>query len=292
MAQPASFYAARRGRITASSVGGILGVSPTINADGVLRRMVRDTLGAPSEFSGNVATDYGQRKEHAAIQDFMIETGLDVVPCDFVPYNEWLGVTPDGLIGDDTVLEIKCPFKFRAKYPPEFASIMDQPHYYAQVQIQMFCTSRPRAKFYQWAPGGTMLEDVDYDSDWIAGTIPVLIEFYDRYLAALKSPEDHLAPHRCNIDTIYAQKLLTEYDELREGIDNAETRMDDIVMSLVIAAGERDALICGRKLSLVERAGSISYAKALAKYAPDADLEPFRGAPSSSWKLSARTAKK
>jgi len=55
---------------------------------------------------------------------------------------------------------------------------------------------------------------------------------------------------------------------------------------MVRLAGDRDAIFGGRKLTLVKRVGSVSYAKAIAKYAPGADLEPFRGTASSSWRLS------
>jgi hypothetical protein len=54
---------------------------------------------------------------------------------------------------------------------------------------------------------------------------------------------------------------------------------------MVRIAGERNAVFAGRNLTKTERAGAVSYAKALAKYAPDADLEPFRGKPSSYWGL-------
>jgi hypothetical protein len=48
-------------------------------------------------------------------------------------------------------------------------------------------------------------------------------------------------------------------------------------------AGDRDAVYAGRSLTKISKAGSVSYAKALAKYAPNADLEPFRGKPSVYW---------
>ena len=50
-------------------------------------------------------------------------------------------------------------------------------------------------------------------------------------------------------------------------------------------AGNGDAEVCGRKLTRVNRAGAISYAKALAEIAPGADLEKWRGQPVQYWKL-------
>ena len=49
-----AWYAARKGRVTGSSVGSILGLNPWATSDDVMRRMVREYHGAESEFKGNV----------------------------------------------------------------------------------------------------------------------------------------------------------------------------------------------------------------------------------------------
>ena len=56
------WYEARKGRITASSVGAILGLSPHAKPDDVMRRMIREYQGLEPEFTGNTATEYGDRK--------------------------------------------------------------------------------------------------------------------------------------------------------------------------------------------------------------------------------------
>jgi hypothetical protein len=68
-------------------------------------------------------------------------------------------------------------------------------------------------------------------------------------------------------------------------MDRAKERRDEVQAHIVALAGGRDALVAGRNVTKVERAGSVSYAKALAKYAPDADLEPYRGKPTSYWRI-------
>ena len=103
---------------------------------------------------------------------------------------------------------------------------------------------------------------------------------------AIATPDEHLAPRRVVIDTLAAPRLLREYDEMAEAEDRASARRKAILDELVLMAGNGDAEVCGRKLTRVNRAGSISYAKALAELAPGADLEKWRGQPSSSWRLS------
>lgn len=98
-------------------------------------------------------------------------------------------------------------------------------------------------------------------------------------------PAEYEGAKRAEYDTPETAKLIAEYDELSEAIENATVRKKDILARMVQIAGEKDAIIAGRKLTMVERAGAVSYAKALAKYAPDADLEPYRGKPSKGWQL-------
>jgi len=51
-------------------------------------------------------------------------------------------------------------------------------------------------------------------------------------------------------------------------------------------AGEKNAEICGKKLTLVDRVGSVSYAKLVKEKMPDVDLEPYRGKGSQHWRFS------
>ncbi len=103
------WFEARKGRVTASMVGAILGVSPNLSRAGAMRRMVRDAHGAEPEFTGNIATQYGERNEDGAVDEYYMETG-NKVQVGFVTKEDWAGCSPDSLINDDGGLEAKCPF--------------------------------------------------------------------------------------------------------------------------------------------------------------------------------------
>lgn len=285
--QSKQWFADRIGRVTGSVAGAILGVNPYKTADDVLRDMVRAYHGAEREFTGNAATEWGSFNEAGAQAEFEMETGLKVRECGFIvhPEYEWLGASPDGLVGHDAVLEIKAPYGQRNKKPPQFKSAGEQPHYYAQMQIEMACTERTKCHFYQWAPGGSSLVTVHFNWTWWTQSLPVLKAFHERYLKELDNPE-HLQPKRKGIDTPKAEHLITEYDELAEAIERASSRKKDILDELVTLAGGKNATICGKKLTQVERAGSVSYAKAIKELAPGADLSKWTGKPSTYWKLS------
>jgi exodeoxyribonuclease (lambda-induced) len=277
------WYAARKGRITASLVGGLLDCAPYMSKDAAFRALVRSCHGLPDEFEGDIATDYGTNNEELAVKAYEIETGNTVVPAGFVAWDNWLGASPDGYIGDDGLIEIKCPFGKRKDEEPEFASIEDQPHYYAQIQVQLFVTGRKWCHFWQWSPHGSKLEIVEFSQDWIDENLPKLLAIWQDAQEA--DPNEYDGEVRKVIDTPEAQKLIAEYDELRDAIDNANARRKDIVDRLVQMSGGKDAKVAGRNLTLVKHKGSVSYAKALAEIAPDADLEKWRGKPSESWQV-------
>ena len=277
------WFAARKGRLTASQVGAALGLAPYQSKDDCLRALVRSMHDMPSEFEGNIATEYGTNNEELARAAFEMETGNTVKPAPFVPFEEWSGASPDGYIEPDGLLEIKCPFGLRKDPNPVFKSIDDQPNYYAQIQMQLHITAREWCAFWQWSNHGSMLEIVTYNAGWIAENLPKLKAFW--FQAYHADFAEYEGPKRKVIDTPESARLITEYDELRDAIDNAEALKKDIVARLVEMSDGRDALVSGRNLTLVKRAGSVAYAKALKDLLPDADLEPYRGKPSQSWQV-------
>lgn len=282
------WHEARKGRVTGSSVGGILGLSPYATRDSVLRAMVRESLGAPSEFPSPdpAPVAWGKAMEATAIADFEMATSEAVTPAPFVPYEDWLGASPDGYVTDGRLIEVKCPFYIRNDQPPSFKSIDDQPHYMAQMQVQMFVTGYTSCWFHQWTPHDSVQKLIYRNDDWLATNIPRLRQFHAEFLDALQAPEDHLAPLRVVIDTPAAHQMIAEYDQLSEAIELATERKKEVLAEIAALAKDKDALIAGRKLTKVEKEGAVSYAKALKALAPDADLSQWKGKPSSHWRLS------
>lgn len=283
------WYAARKGRITGSNVGAALGINPWKTPKDLIRQMVREFHGAEPEFTGNIATEYGSLHEPLAVFEYFAKTGEQPQECGFFvhPVLEWLGASPDGLLENGGTLEVKCPFGLRNKKGAElvFKTAKEQPHYYAQTQIEMACAQRKWAHFYQWTPNGDNLETVHLDQEWLDENLPKLEEFYNLFLSEIDNPE-HLTPKAVDIDSPEAYELLQEYDKLKEEIDNATARTKEIIEQLAKITGGANATLFGRKFTKVVREGSISYAKVVKDHAPDVDLEPYRGKPSEYWKIS------
>lgn len=190
------WHDARTGRVTGSIAGAILGLSPYMTRADAMRVMVRQAIGAEREFQGNVATEYGAANESTALVDYRMETLHDVEPCGFATFEDWLGASPDGLIENKGGLEIKCPYGLRdAPAPVPFKPLAEQPHYYAQVQVNLLCTGREWWHFFQWSKNGNKLEVVRPDADWLDENLPVLRQFHAEYLHEVaNNADEYLAP--------------------------------------------------------------------------------------------------
>lgn len=133
--------AARAGRLTASCFGAALGLSPHLSRQELWRQLT----GRSEPFLGNVATDYGIEHEAEAIEAYEAQTGNLVIPAPFVPWEEWSGCSPDGYVGDDGLIEVKCPFsqKMYEAWPD---------HYRVQVIGQIAITGRQWCDCWCWTP--------------------------------------------------------------------------------------------------------------------------------------------
>ena len=290
----AAWHESRNMRITGSRVGAILGLSPWQKPDAVIREMVRAYHGAETEFKGNPATDHGNNNEARALLCFMRESGLSVEQCGFFAYGDRMGASPDGLTDDGGVLELKVPYGIRKG--GDFKPLEAQPHYAAQIQMEMLATGRKHAYFAQYrAPMGDpldgdyikesmLIERVEFDEGWLDTNHGALDAFYKRLLAELGNSA-HLEPLRKELEGDEVEALLREIDMLRTRQKEAAEAEKMALDNLVKLAGGKDATVCGRKLTLVKRDGAISYSKAIKELLPDADLEKWRGAPSESWRL-------
>lgn len=281
------WFDARKGKVTGSVVGAILGLSPLMTKKEVIRKMVRDYYGLPSEFVGNIATEYGVRHEETAFKAFaeankqlnVVETGFHVSLT-----KDWLGASPDGLVDDDGILEIKCPFGKRNG--DEFESINNLPHYYAQMQIEMMCTGRTVGYFYQWSKKGDKLEFVPFDEKWIEVNLPKLEAFYQEFLIELDNP-DHLEEKK-EVSVLkgeHADKVAYTFKHANEMIKYYKGIADKAREELIeMACGEK-AKIGGLSVSPVTRKGAINYRKAVEKHIPDIDLTEFESAPVEYWSI-------
>lgn len=282
------WFKKRTTRVTGSAVGAILGLSPWSKREDVMRRMVREYHNYPSEFQGNIATEYGIKNESTAIFDYSLQTGNQVKSCGFFTKYDWLGASPDGLIGEDGLIEVKCPFKLRNDVFPNFKSISKQPYYFAQLQLELYCTERKWIDFYQWNEYGASLERVFFDESYIEKILPELKKFHNEYLIEreIDNAKKYLQEKVPKINSEQAKVLINEYEQIVNSINELSERKKQLMSLIVELAKGQDSIVCEKKLTKVNKEGSINYAKAIEELLPNIDLSAYKGQSTSYWRLS------
>jgi len=150
------WFAARLGKATASRVADIIaktksGPSASRQAYAVQLALERIT-GQREEGFKSAAMQRGTELEAEARAMYEMRTGVLVTEVGFVPHHivEMSGASPDGMVGSDGLLEIKCP---DSKQHLEYLQLATAPaKYRPQVQWQMACTGRQWCDFASYDP--------------------------------------------------------------------------------------------------------------------------------------------
>ena len=256
------WFKARVGVVTGSRVGAILGVNPYQSADDVMRDMVREYFGAEKEFTGNAATNHGERMEPVALAFYEKKTGNKVDQTGIVKHEkyDWLGASPDGLIGIDGGLEIKCPYWAKAPY-----SVHDKPSYYAQCQHVMEVCDLEWMDFLCYISEEThLLERLHRDREWFADAKPKLERFHKKYLSTIASESaasEHLGDGVNRISDMRSERMSDLFLQIKEAeasIAPLKQELDTLKKELGTEFGTFQT---GRvKVTRVEKRGSVDHA--------------------------------
>jgi putative phage-type endonuclease len=150
------WYNIRKGRFTASRITELLGERGLgLTGDTyAFEKAVELVYGIDEEESfTSFDMKRGVELEPLAFRKFQELKDLDFIEVKesyFFPYTDNAGASPDGLVGDDAILEIKCPrpnkfFKLVAKGE----SVIDK-IYIDQMQMQMLCSNSVRCYFFNY----------------------------------------------------------------------------------------------------------------------------------------------
>jgi putative phage-type endonuclease len=107
--------------------------------------------GERKEFS-SAATDWGNYNEPLAVEAYQEKTGVEVLECGFVKHKEIAtGASPDGIIGLNGTLEIKCPFNSANHLKNKLTGEVPK-EYVWQVQGQMWILGTEWNDFVSFDP--------------------------------------------------------------------------------------------------------------------------------------------
>lgn len=151
-----AWFAMRAGKATSSRVAAL--TAKTKNGWGASRRntiaeLVAERLsGACQDGFCNAAMQWGIDHEDDARRAYMERTGELVEEVAFIPHPEieWAGASPDGLVNDDGMTEIKCPNTATHIDTLTGAPIPDG--YRKQMLWQMDCAGRDWCDFVSFDP--------------------------------------------------------------------------------------------------------------------------------------------
>lgn len=150
------WFAARVGKVTASSLYKVMAKTKTgYGADraNYHAQLVAERLtGRPADSFSNSAMQWGIDQEENARLAYSELTGEPVVELGFVdhPSIELTGASPDGLVGFDGLVEIKCPNT--ATHIATLTGAAIDRRYLLQMQWQMACTERQWCDFASFDP--------------------------------------------------------------------------------------------------------------------------------------------
>ena len=172
-----AWYNARKGKLTASNLGGLLGqVSYTSRKEAYKRARGK------GQFAGNDATRWGTDNEPNGIKDYMVKSGNHVIATGMhihKTYN-WLAGSPDGFIGEEGLLEVKCPYNVKRDGTRAHKTIPG--HYYIQMIALMEICDREWCDFTSWEPRESNFFRVYRDRE----TMDVLMNYLTPISSALE----------------------------------------------------------------------------------------------------------
>lgn len=150
------WFAQRLGKVTASRVADIIAKTKTgvaASRGNYLAQLVAERLiGQAADSFKSGAMQHGTETEPMARMAYETETGQMVTEVAMIqhPKIEMAGASPDGLVGEDGLVEIKCP-----NTSTHIATLMADKApsgYMAQMQWQMACTGRAWVDFVSFDP--------------------------------------------------------------------------------------------------------------------------------------------
>ena len=189
------WFELRRGRPTASQFGRILTPKTAklaAAADGYIAELIAEIfhLGTISELESTPsrAMIHGTDCEPEARKFYEMDRSVDVKQVGFCTTDDGrFGCSPDGLVGDDGILELKCP---TGKTQVEYLLDGELPaEYRGQVHGALIVTGRAWVDFLSYCPGLPPLLIRQTRNSWTEALETALDGFWARFQECLRKIE-------------------------------------------------------------------------------------------------------
>ena len=180
------WFQIRMGKVTASRVADVIAKTKSgysTSRDNYMAQLVVERLTFTKQESyTNAAMQWGTDQEPFARAAYEAAQGVMVEEVGFVrhPTIEWAGASPDGLVGNDGCVEIKCPNTLTM-----IETLLSQKvpgKYFTQMQFQLACTGRKWCDYVVFDPrmpakAQLFVKRVDRDDTYIAEIEAEIVKF-------------------------------------------------------------------------------------------------------------------
>ena len=179
----------RRGKFTASIFNDLFMKETTATYQNALYKVAyeRMTNDVPESYT-NYDMQRGHDLQPEAQAMYELETFNKVHNGGFFTHSDFVGASPDGLIGEDGLIEIKCPKyntmigyllnSYRKKVPLE---------YMRQIQGQLYITNRKWCDFASYHPKlRPLIIRVERDEEMISEIQTILLDSTNRAIQIIK----------------------------------------------------------------------------------------------------------
>ena len=153
------WFEIKLGMFSASTCADLLMDKKTKGYTSLIKKIVEERITGDTceskAFKGNSFTNRGHELESIARDDYEIRNLQVVKLVGVVISDEWVLCSPDGLINEDTLHQIKCPiFNTQEEYLTKHAKGENAipTNYYKQLQFELFATQRDYNIFTSFHP--------------------------------------------------------------------------------------------------------------------------------------------
>ena len=193
-----AWFQARLGKATGSRIADIIAKTKTgysSSRENYMAQLVCERMTQKvAESYSNSAMAWGTETEPLARAAYEVKTGLTVDQVGFVdhPTIAMTGASPDGLVGESGMIEIKCPNT--ATHIDTLLSNKVPTKYLPQMTWQMCCTGRHWTDFVSYDPRlpenlQLFIKRVEYDPKYASELEQEVIRFLDEVDGKIKQLE-------------------------------------------------------------------------------------------------------
>lgn len=214
--------------LNANKITKILGVYGFDGVNECMRECAREYYRYDSEFIESIATEYSKNFKQLALDDFAMETGLEVEESELFNLASDILIKPDGICSDGALIQAFCSYK--DKDINEFSSCHESRKIMIYAQYSMLTSGYKKCHIIQWNSFTSKIETIKFSQKFIDQTKPIVEDFIEDAIHAISNDsERHLTP----IDnSAKAKRAVESYNKAQSNLVAAINKLNSATDNL------------------------------------------------------------